>query len=481
MVKQSETPVYTALQNYISKRIVSFDVPGHKQGKGHKGLVDAFGEKCVSMDMNSSKPLDNLAHPVGVIKEAEELMAEAFGASHAFLIVTGTSSAVQNMIFYSCRRGDKIIMPRNVHKSAINALVICGAVPIYVNPGVNAELGISLGMSVADVRKAIKENPDAKAIFVQNPTYYGVCSNLPAIVQMAHEAGMLVLVDEAHGTHLYFGENLPINGMKAGADMAAVSIHKTGGSLTQSSVLLTSDTVDADIMRQFINLTLTTSGSYLLMASLDIARRNLYENGREIFAKVCQMTSYARNEINKISGFHAFGEDIVNGDTVYAFDNTKLSIHTIGVGLAGIEVYNILRDEFDIQIEFGDIGNVLAIISVGDRTLELERLLGALAEIKRRFSKKPINMFDHEYINPIVVKTPQDAFYAKKSTVPLDETLDKICGELVMAYPPGIPIVAPGERITAEIIRYIKYAKEKGCFLTGTRDMDQKTIEIVEE
>ena len=480
MNRQDETPIYDALQRYIENRIVSFDVTGHKQGKGHKALTDAFGQKCISMDLNSSKPLDNLTHPTGVIREAEILAAEAFRASQAFLITNGTTAAVQNMIFSCCRQNDEIIMPRNVHKSVINAMVICGASPVYVNPGIDPELGISLGMSVRDVKKAVSEHPDAKAIFVNNPTYYGVCSNLREIVRIAHDAGMLALIDEAHGTHLYFGENLPLSAMDAGADMSAVSIHKTGGSLTQSSMLLLGLEVETESVRQIINLTQTTSGSYLLMASLDIARKNLYLNGKDIFEKVCSLSEYARNEINKIPGFRAFAKEIINGDTVFDFDTTKLSIHTRAMGLAGIEVYDILRDEFGIQIEFGDIGNVLAIISVGDRELEIERLLGALSEIARRFSREPMNMLDHEYINPQVAMTPQQAFYANKKSVPINEALGKISAELVMAYPPGIPILAPGERLTSEIIDYIRYAKEKGCVMTGTKDMEMNNIETVE-
>lgn len=480
MNRQNETPIYDALQRYIENRIVSFDVPGHKQGKGHKALTDAFGQKCISMDLNSSKPLDNLTHPTGVIREAEILAAEAFRASQAFLITNGTTAAVQNMIFSCCRQNDEIIMPRNVHKSVINAMVICGAAPVYVNPGIDPELGISLGMSVRDVKKAVSEHPDAKAIFVNNPTYYGVCSNLREIVKIAHDAGMLALIDEAHGTHLYFGENLPLAAMDAGADMSAVSIHKTGGSLTQSSMLLLGPEVDAEAVRQIINLTQTTSGSYLLMASLDIARKNLFLNGKEIFERVCWLSEYARYEVNKIPGFRAFAKEIINGDTVFDFDSTKLSIHTRAMGLAGIEVYDILRDEFGIQIEFGDIGNVLAIISVGDRELEIERLLGALSEIARRFSREPMNMLDHEYINPQVAMTPQQAFHANKKSVPINEGLGKISAELVMAYPPGIPILAPGERLTSEIIDYIRYAKEKGCVMTGTKDMEMNNIETVE-
>lgn len=478
---QSKAPVLEAMTQHLQNRVVPFDVPGHKGGRGNSELTDFLGKSCLKADVNSMKPLDNLCHPVSVIKEAQDLAAEAFGAKTAFFIVNGTTGSVQTMIMTACKSGDKIIMPRNVHRSAINALVVNGAIPVYVNPGTNKELGIPLGMSVENVKKAIAENPDAKAVLINNPTYYGVCSDLREIVRIAHENNMLALVDEAHGTHFYFGENMPVSGMAAGADMAAVSMHKTGGSLTQSSILLCGSNINSDYVRQVINLTQTTSGSYLLISSLDIARKNLALNGKSIFKKTVQFAEYARNEINKLGGYYAFGNELCDNNAFYDFDKTKLSIHTRDIGLAGIEVYDILRDDYGIQIEFGDIGNILAIISAGDRALEIERLISSLSEIKRLYSRDKAGMFDHEYINPEVITAPQKAFYSNKKSVPINQSSGMICGEFVMCYPPGIPILAPGEIITDEIINYINYAKEKGCFMTGTQDMKIENINVVED
>ncbi len=478
-LSQENAPIYEALREYRENRIVSFDVPGHKQGKGNPELTEFLGKSCMSVDVNSMKPLDNLCHPVSVIKQAEELMADAFGASHAFFMVNGTSSAVQAMIMSVCKRGDKIIMPRNVHRSSINALIVCGAVPVYVNPGVNKQLGIPLGMSVDSVKEAIQKNPDAKAIIVNNPTYYGVCSNLREIVKIAHKAGMKVLVDEAHGTHFYFGDYMPLSAMSVGADMSSVSMHKTGGSLTQSSALLLGKNVSEGYVRQIINLTQTTSASYLLLSSLDISRKNLALNGKEIFQKVTSLVGYGISEINKIGGLYAFSRELINGDDIFDFDPTKISVHTRDIGLAGIEVYDILRDKYNIQIEFGDIGNILAIVSVGDRILNIERLISALSEIKRRYSKDPAGMLEHEYIEPVVVCSPQEAFYSDKKQVPLDLALGKVCAEFVMCYPPGIPILAPGELVTKEALEHIKYAKVKGCNLTGAEDMNTEKLNIL--
>ena len=226
---QRRAPIYEALERFRQMRVVPFDVPGHKRGRGNPELTAFLGQQCVGVDVNSMKPLDNLCHPVSVIREAEELAADAFGAAHAFLMVGGTTSSVQSMVLTACKRGDEIILPRNVHRSVLNALVLCGAVPVYVNPEVDKRLGISLGMKREQVEKAIKEHPNAVAVLVNNPTYYGICSDLRAIVKMAHDAGMLCLADEAHGTHFYFGNGLPVSAMAAGADMASVSMHKSGG------------------------------------------------------------------------------------------------------------------------------------------------------------------------------------------------------------------------------------------------------------
>lgn len=478
---QKRMPLYEALMNFKKMRIVPFDVPGHKRGRGNKALLDFLGEKCLSVDVNSMKPLDNLCHPISVIKEAEDLAADAFGANHAFFMVGGTTSAVQSMILTACKRGDKIILPRNVHRSAINAMILSGAIPIYINPQMDTQLGISLGMSVADVKKAIEENPDAKAVLVNNPTYYGICSNLKEIIKIAHEYNMLVLADEAHGTHFYFNRHLPVAAMHAGADMAAVSMHKSGGSLTQSSFLLTGKNVKTGYVHQIINLTQTTSGSYLLMSSLDISRSNLAVYGSDIFDFVIDLVDYARQEINNIGDYYAYASEKINGDSVYDFDTTKLAIYTLPVGLAGIEVYDLLRDEYDIQAEFGDMSNLLAYVSVGDRAKDIERLVSALSEIRRNYKKDRKGMLEAEYISPKVMCAPQDAFYSDKISLPIEESCGKVCSEFVMCYPPGIPILAPGELITPQILEYIKYAKDKGCSMTGPEDMDIQRLNVIKE
>ena len=480
-LSQENAPILEALEKFKRRRVVPFDVPGHKRGRGNPELVGLLGEKCVGLDVNSMKPLDNLCNPVSVIRQAEELAAEAFGAEHAFLMVGGTTSAVQSMVLSVCKAGDKIILPRNVHKSVINALILCGAIPVYISPAIHSVIGIALGMEVESIEKAIEENPDAVAVLINNPTYYGICSNLTKITEIAHAHGMKMLVDEAHGTHLYFGDNLPVNAMRAGADMAAVSMHKSGGSLTQSSILLTNNGISQGHVRQIINLTQTTSASYLLLSSLDISRRNLALRGRESFAKVVEMAEYARDEINSIGGYYAYGRELIDGKSVYDFDVTKLCVYTKGIGLTGIEVYDLLRDEYDIQIEFGDIGNILAYISIGDRLRDIERLVGALEDIKRLYEGSAGEIAFGDFVQPTIVYSPRQSFYAEKESLPLENTAGRICGEFVMCYPPGIPILAPGELVTKEIIDHILYSREKGCSLQGASDPLVNQLQVIKE
>lgn len=476
---QNRAPIKEALENLSHQRVAAFDVPGHKRGRGTPDLTDFLGTRALSLDVNSMKCLDFLCNPVGVIKEAEELAAAAFGAANAFFMVGGTTSSVQAMIMSSCKPGDKILLPRNVHTSVISALILTGAVPVYINPGTDAILGISLGMAKCDVEQAIKNNPDAVAILLNNPTYYGICSDLASITKLAHANNMLVLVDEAHGTHFVFHDNLPLSAMQAGADMAAISVHKSGGSLTQSSILLTAKSIDPTYVRQIINLTQTTSASYLLMSSLDIARRHLALNGTKIFADVIGLASYARAEINKMEGFYAFSKELINGTNVFDFDITKLSVNSLQTGMAGIEVYDILRDEYDIQIEKGDIGNFLAYISIGDTQKGVERLCSALADVARKYKKPKKDMLSHEYIHSKIVMPPKEAFYSRKESVPLEKAAGRIAGEMVMCYPPGIPIFAPGELITKDALDYIIYARQKGCKFAGAQDADVENVMVI--
>ena len=480
-IDQNKTPLFTALKQFKDKNVISFDVPGHKKQPSRSPLVEIVGETGVLMDANSMKPLDNLSNPTSVIKEAQDLMAKAFNCDKAFFLVNGTTFGVQTMIMTVCKEHDKIIIPRNVHKSAINSLILCGANPIYVQPEINSRIGISLGVSYESYEKAILENQDAKAIFIVNPTYYGVVSDVKRIIDLAHKYNLVVLVDEAHGTHFYFNDNFPEGAMNLGADMAALSFHKTGGSLTQSSALLLNEKrVKSFDVQKMINLTQTTSASYLLMASLDLARKLLVNNGERIFDEIYELSCYARKRLNEINNIYAFGKELVDKDCVYDFDETKLSVCTININLAGIEVYDLLRDKYNIQVEFGDTNNILAIISVGDTKENIDKLIDAIEDISLNAQNTNNLIKMMNFKTPEVVLTPRKAFYSDKRKVSLEASIGLVSGESIMAYPPGTPIVSPGERIDEYIINYIKYLKSKGGMLTDMESKDMKYINVLD-
>ena len=400
-LNQNHAPIHEALETFRRMRVVPFDVPGHKRGRGNPELTEFLGQKCVGVDVNSMKPLDNLCHPVSVIREAEELAADAFGAAHAFLMVGGTTSSVQTMVLTACKRGDEIILPRNVHRSVLNALVLCGAIPVYVNPEVDQRLGISLGMKREQVEKAIKEHPKAVAVLVNNPTYYGICSDLRAIVKMAHDAGMLCLADEAHGTHFYFGGGLPVSAMAAGADMAAVSMHKSGGSLTQSSLLLTGPDVHAGYVRQIINLTQTTSASYLLLSSLDISRRNLALRGEEAFEKVMDYIKAVRTMRTEMN-VHPAKKTSMIIETADAAPFQKAQVYLAKFAFATdvtfTEKYEGSTDGM-VQVSTHAARGFIPMMELIDRDKELARLNKEKAK-----AEKELAMFENQLANPKFVE-----------------------------------------------------------------------------
>lgn len=481
MTEQARMPLLDAMLAMKDRNLTPFDVPGHKRTDGVAQLAHFIGEKALSFDVNSMPMLDNLNYPDGVIAQAQRLMADAYGADHAFFTINGTTSAVHAMLLSVCSPGDEILLPRNVHKSVINALILCDAMPVYMQAEVSQDLKFATGVTLAAVKEAIRRHSKAKAILLINPTYYGICSQLEEIAAYAHSKGLLVLVDEAHGAHFAFSGLLPPHAMACGADMAAVSIHKTGGALTQSSVLLAKGgRVSPRHIQKVLNLLQTTSASYLLMTSLDIARHHMVQGGGEMLERITLCARRARERINAIPGLYAYGKELIGSPGVWDVDETKLGVHVSGLGLTGYEVYDLLLEECSIQMELADAHNVLAIVSMGDSDQSLNQLVSALKHIAFRYRRErcdgppPVPLE-----NPVVRITPRQAFYAQKARIPLECTAGRISAESVMAYPPGIPILAPGEEVTPEIIQYLTFLKSQNARLTDMSDPCLDTLKVI--
>lgn len=471
--EQELTPIYTALEAYAREDITHFDVPGHKK-RNNPELEAAFGSRILKMDANSTPALDMLGNPTGVIARAERLLADAFGCDEAFMLVNGSTSGVQYMVLTACKPMDKIILPRNVHKSAINAIIMSGAHPIFVEPEINTEYGIMNGVRIESIQKAILDNPDAKAVFLMNPTYFGAVSDLSAIVKLAHRHKMAVLVDEAHGGHFPFHAALPMSAMQAGADMAAVSLHKTCGALTQCSALLLNERhIKRSEVRATINLFQTTSASYLLLSSIDIARKKLALQGGAIFTRLLELLDAAKKEIAAMPGLSVLTRNNIDGAGIYDYDETKIVVRVNDLGCNGFEIYDLLKRDYNIQAELAETYVVLFIASIGDDSTTIKKLTEALREISRRFYSK------HERFTismkgiltkPRAVVNPRDAFYGDKRQVKIDSAVGEICADSIMIYPPGIPLAIPGEQLTQEIIDSYEFYRSQGGIVVNDEE-----------
>ena len=482
---QNETPLFDALMEYVNRETIPFHVPGHKKGVGmDEEFKDFIGENPFKIDVTVFKLVDSLHHPTGPIKKAQELAADAYKSDAAFFSIHGTSGAIQAMIMSVVNAGDTIIIPRNVHKSITAGIILSGAVPVYMQPELDKKVGIAHGVTPETVEKTLKENPDAKAVLIINPTYYGVATDIKRIADIVHSYNIPLIVDEAHGPHLAFNENLPMSAMEAGADICAQSTHKIIGALTQCSLLqVKSKYIDTHRVQQILNLLQTTSPSYILMASLDCARRQIALHGKELLDRTIALANYARTEINKIPGFSCFGEEILGKPGAYAFDPTKITITSRELGLTGYDLDMILSNKYHIQMELSDLYNVLAVGSFGDTKESIDKLLEALNEISEEYSLKNSKKPDFIDIPPIPqqVLIPREAFNSHKTSIPLKDSVGMISGEFLLAYPPGIPVLCPGEIITQDIINYVQELKAAGLYVQGTEDPKVDNIKVVKK
>jgi len=478
----SKTPFYSKLLEYAKSDVIKHDVPGHKLGQISNDLTEYTGINILKLDANAPRGLDNLNRPKGVIMEAAALMADAFGAEKAYFLTGGTTMGILSMMMSTCRAKEKIILPRNVHKSAINALILSGAIPIFVRPYLDPKLGIADHMPLSEVKKAIDENPDAKAVFVINPTYYGVTSDLESIVEYAHERDMIVMVDEAHGSHFPFCDESPISSMKAGADMASCSLHKTVGSLTQSSILISQgDRIDHIRLRSTINMIQSTSPSSILLASLDVARKYIYFNGQEKIKHVIELAADARDQINEIPGMAAMTKEYFMKQGAANYDETKILIKVSDLGITGFTVYQELFDLYHVQVELAETHLILAVLSLATTKEDLDGLVHSLQKISDTYYPQDLDVIKPKmvYRYPEAYTRPREAYHAPKKYVLVEDSIDEIAAESVMIYPPGIPIVIPGEIISQDILDDFEFYKKNGSTILS--DTESGYIKVIDK
>ena len=467
-------------------RKVSFHTPGHKSGKGISTRFRKFvGPKIFSIDLTVLDEVDSLQEPKGVIKEAQRLAALAYGADRSFFLLNGTTGGNHAMVLTMCSPNDSVLVARNAHKSVLAGLIFSGAKPIFYLPSVDENLKMTLNVTYDETVKAINANPSAKTLLLTTPNYYGICADTKRIIAYAHEKGLTVLVDEAHGPHLSFHPNLPPSAMQAGADLAVQSTHKIIGGMTQASMLHAKGSrIDMTALAAVLKLVQSTSPSYILMASLDLARMQMATEGHTLLDRTIRLAEDARAKINRIPGIFCFGQNVVSNPLfaqMGGFDVTKLTVTVKDLGLSGYQVSQILNTQYHIQVEMADPINVLVIVSIGDRKDDLARLVDALREISKEYHGKT-PLFSAQIGTPPFGKTtdisPRDAFFRELQYIPLVEAKGKLSAEIVTVYPPGIPLLVPGEEVTQEVIQYIVEMAQIGATVDGL-DPQNSTIAIV--
>lgn len=474
--------LFDELRRYVDDEVIRYDVPGHKGNpEVLQDLANYFGENLIKADVNSMQRLDNMNLPIGLIKRAQDNIAELHGADFSRFLINGTTSGIQMMIMASVSPGEKILVPRNAHTSVTAGLVLSGASVIYGYPEFDGELGVYTFLRLEEVKKKLHEHPDIKTVLLINPSYHGFVSEFEEIVTYCKTMGKIVIVDEAHGGQFYFSRLGYTTAMDAGADLTCISYHKTLGSLTQSSLLLGKDNgqISLDRLQEMYRLLNTTSPSYLLMTSIEVAADYLETNGAQKFAEINVFVEEARAEINRVPGFTIVDENYMNGEKI-RFDFSKILIRVQIPGMSGFELYKMLRDEYNIQSELAEAELVLLVLGIGDREENLSKVVGALREISSSCSVSEQRETKRSMSKIIHLSEPVDlrkCFYGRKKRVLLEDSVGEICGESVMLYPPGIDIVKMGEQFTPEIVEYLKEIQADDLDIIGILDEKVTVIE----
>ncbi|HEY1429375.1 MAG TPA: aminotransferase class I/II-fold pyridoxal phosphate-dependent enzyme [Candidatus Tumulicola sp.] len=492
---QSEAPYFQALLDYVDSGVIPFHTPGHVQGNGMDLAFREFiGDNICAIDLTPMPGIDDLLQPVDAIKAAQELAALAWGADNTFFLINGSTSGNQCMMMTAVNPGEKIAVPRNSHKSMLGGLVMSGAHPIYMQPEVDEELHMDLCVTPDTIERTLAEHPDLAAVYVVSPTYYGVAADLASIERIVHDAGKLLLVDEAWGPHFQFHPALPLSATQAGADMCINSTHKMLSAFSQCAMLhQKGPRVRLDRLKAVLKMFLSTSPNLPMVASLDVARKQMATEGGALLSRTIELAEETRRRINRIDGLYCFGEELQGRKGVFDLDPTKIAVTVTGLGYTGYEASEILRYRYNIQVELADLFNVVALFTIGTTREAADRLALAFEELAR--DDRAVDMYSPSGILerrlnrgsyrlpkiPLMRMLPRDAFLAATESVPLRDSPGRICAETISPYPPGIPVIAPGEELTVELVDYLRLEMKAGVRIQGPYDDQLRTIRVVKE
>ena len=479
-------PLCEAVFNYEKEKVYPLHTPGHKGGRGmDKSLLAALGKRAAAIDVSLMSELDDLHCPEGCLREAQDLAAELYGSDRCFFAVNGTTGAIHAMLISSLKPGEKVLIPRNAHRSVAGALVIGGLEAVFLPPEYDTFFGIDTQITAEAVTNALSSDPNIKAVLITSPNYYGMAADLKAIAEIAHSRGTVLLVDEAHGAHLGFSAALPPSALQCGADACAQSTHKTLGALTQCSMLhVQGERIDLQRVAAAMSLLTTTSPNYLLMASLDAARAQLAEKGAEMAEAALAVAEKLREALRSIEGLKILDSRILARSEVAAFDGTKVTVNVAGLGITGIEAGNILREN-GLAVELVDRNNVLFLLTYADDNQEINSIIYKISEIfqKIKAQNKPKLPPAANCELPVAqqVLPPRQAFYVEAEEVAFCEAVGRISSEQISFYPPGIPVIIPGELVTKEILNYCQRMLALGLPVSGPIDGTLTKIQVVKQ
>ncbi len=492
---QSKAPYFQALLDYVDSGVLPFHTPGHVQGNGMDLAFREFvGDNICAIDLTPMPGIDDLLQPVAAIKEAQQLAALAYGADNTFFLINGSTSGNQCMMMTAVNPGDKIAVPRNSHKSMLGGLVMSGAHPIYMQPEVDEELHMDHCVTPETVARTLEEHPDLVAVYVVSPTYYGVAADLASIERIVHDAGKLLLVDEAWGPHFHFHPALPLSATQAGADLCINSTHKMLSAFSQCAMLhQKGPRVRLDRLKSVLKMFLSTSPNLPMVASLDVARKQMATEGGALLSRTIELAEETRRRINRIEGLYCFGEELQGRKGVFDLDPTKIAVTVTGLGYTGYEASEILRYRYNIQVELADLFNVVALFTIGTTRDAADRLALAFEEMAR--DDRAVDMYApsgilERRVNrgnyrlpkiPLMRMLPRDAFLADTESVEFRESAGRICAETISPYPPGIPVIAPGEELSRELVDYLRLEMKAGVRIQGPYDDELRTIRVVKE
>lgn len=487
MRSQHELPLVAALYACGQRPHAAFYTPGHKRGQGaSEPLAALLGKSVFQADLPELPDLDNLFAPEGVIQQAQELAAAAFGAERSWFLANGSTCGIEAAILATCQPGEKIILPRNAHQSAIAALILSGAVPIFVTPEYDPRWDLAYSITPHAVAQALEHHPDAKAVMMVYPTYYGVAGDVQAIATLTHQHHIPLLVDEAHGPHFAFHPDLPISALEAGADLVVQSTHKVLGAMTQAAMLhMQGDRLQPDRICRALQLVQSSSPSYVLLASLDAARHQMALYGHDLMTQTLGLADIARTQLRQIPGLVVLDDTLAGATPGFAaLDHTRLTVDVTGLGLTGFAADDLLHHQLGVTAELPTLRHLTFIISLGntsDDILRLVRSFQTLAHIQASSTSHPslpVPIPPPPPPKPPCL-SPRDAFFGSRETVAIAQAIGRISAEWICPYPPGIPVLIPGEVVTPEAIAYLQTIGTAGGLITGCADTTLQILFVV--